>query len=807
VWFALSIMLQASVVGASSLPASEPASSPASAPASAPVDEDIGEATPVAPTPQNDMSPSRTPLRVAVSSSLVGRFASTKCEEPVAEAPFQRMSASFGSTEVKKGMTDILRLDAGDLLGTATIGRFAVDEDVDALASAISALGLRALSLGHRDLSAARERVVKLARALKRVDLSYSLSNLRCDRPDHPLCAEVIDADDPPLVIETGSGKVGFVSAVSPSVLAHLPSDRTEGIALLPPAQALIDATSRARARGAVWVVAVYDPSVQSALEDALDATLGTTTSLDLFSTPDLILVPGISRRVRMVSGATAPTPIVATRPAEAVTVSLYDGSDPVIRIAEKAEPAVVISRYAENLNRKLCADADAFVPRPMLSRALGREDFAAFVLDVLREQHYADVGVLNERAINPRASYPVEGALSPIELLDVMPFEQEVRLVKLNGGQLKAFLDAPSHKEYFIRGAAMVKGAWRINGRPLEVNQEYRVAATDYVVDSTPAGFEDASSTPKGALREAMLSWLAKTKSGDEIRMPIDPAERTRWRVFGRLQVDLNNVSVVNPNPAVFTDAQLSRGRSLSFVGEAELRAIGSHPAYALENQVRLRYGLVNAVGPDGTTSGAVNNVDLITARTLWFYRRLFSRVPRWFEPRPYADLLVETEFTKPETRSYHHLLLLPTSGIRFELTPPFSLYVGGGFTWEVFAQRGDLVPASDPAAAVVVAGWQLLPTRLLTLPQGTVDAETNLDCFVRDIGGNTQAQARLRLRLVIPIFSVLALTATHDVYVRYVRTQDAMTGVSIAQVGFSGDLIIGLQVTLTTTRQAFLW
>ncbi len=783
------------------LPAA-PASQAATAPASLPVDADIGEATPpVEPPPATPAA--RTPLRVAVSSALVGRFASTRCGGALEESPFERMSASFGSTELKKGEREALRLDAGDLLGTATIGRFAVDEDVDALASAISALGVRGVGLGHRDLAAPRARLVSLARALRRLDLSFTLNNLRCSSPAEPLCASVIDADEPPLLLETGSGKVAFVAAVAPSAIAHVDEERRRNIALLPPDESLREATLKARTLGATWVVAVYDPSVQDSLQDAAQVMRSIAAAP---AAPDLVLVKDIGDQVRMIVGAAAGTPLVAARPAEAVTVMLEDGTLPEIGVAERTEAAASVKRFAQRLNTKLCGDLEASAPGPVLPKPLDREDFAHLVLDIMREQNRADLGMINDRAISAWASYPVSGPLTPLALLDLVPFEQEVRLVTIRGGRLKAFLDAPGIESFFLRGAAREVGAWRINGRPLDDAQEYRVATTDYVVDTTTAAFADVVAQRHVSLRETLLGWIAQTPPGEPVPEPVDPAERTRWQLIGRLQADLTNVSVINPNPTVFTDPQLSRGQTLSFVGEAEFRAIGSHPAFALENQVRLRYGIVNTRAAGQTTSTTINNVDLVFGRASVIYRRLFRRDPRWFEPRLYVDTLVETELTRPDNRPYHHLMLVPTAGIRFELARPLSLYVGGGLTWEALAREEDLSPVSAPAAAVLVTGWQLLPTRLFTLPQGTLDLETNLDCFIRDLGGQTQFQARLRVRVVIPIYSIFSFTATQDFFVRYVRLLGE-GGTYHPQAGFSGDIIIGLQAALGTTRQAFAW
>jgi hypothetical protein len=260
----------------------------------------------------------------------------------------------------------------------------------------------------------------------------------------------------------------------------------------------------------------------------------------------------------------------------------------------------------------------------------------------------------------------------------------------------------------------------------------------------------------------------------------------------------------VINPDPTIFTDTQLARGQALTVVGETEFRSIGDHPSFAFENQLRLRYGMVSTVSPEGESSGFIDNVDIIQARSLFFYRRLFGHKPQWYWPLPYADVYVESEFTKPETRRYHHLMLQPTAGVRFELARPFAIYAGAGFTWQTMATVTDLVPPSSPLAFVVVAGWQLRPFKLIQFGERAVEVETNLDAFMRDLGARTQAMLRGRVRVVIPIFSILSLTTTYDLFLRVLSAQDE-TGAYVRRVGYSGDIFVGLQISYAQALQSF--
>ncbi len=756
-------------------------------------DAEIGEAPTVAePTPSIDPS-RRGPLSIAVVHALAGRFALSTCSGPVGDSPFERLSARLDA--VPPGT---LRFDAGDLLGASAIGRFAVQRDPAHLAAAVRELGLAGRALGHRDLAAPRELLLAFTRALEQNGLRTTLTNLSCSGAALPLCDAVIDGSDAPLLVDSPVGKIAFISALAPQQVLGISRELSSGVKLEPAAEALNDATRRARALGAARVVAVYDPAIGDELTD----TLALVAALDPAAAPDVLIVDAQLGPLRAATVGGNDLPLITTRASEAVMVDLrYDGSLRV-ETAEPQRPSAIVTAYAVALNRELCDLYQEPFPRGLLGQPLTRDDAAALVLDVMREHARAELAVINGPAISPVAPWPLDTPLTHLALLQALPFDNHLFVVSVTGAALAEFLDSPNAKHAFIRGAKK-DGAWKINGRTLEPAQAYRIVATDFVVERFGGIFDDAERLGTFTVRELLAAWLSVPQPGPLLSQPVDPAERARWWFAFRLQLDLNAVNVSNPNQSVFQDTQLLRGQSLSVVGETEGRAIGDHPLYALEHTVRLRYGVANTTALDGTSTGAVNNVDLVTGRTLAFARKVFG-TSAWYLPRPYADLFAESELTRPETRRYHHLQLLPTAGVRFELFAPFAVYVGAGATWEVFAARTDLNPQVDPAAAVLVAGWQLRPTKIVKIGLRWLEVETNLDFWVRDIGGPTQSQARARARIVVPIFSVLSLTATYDLFFRSVRSRND-AGAWQVLYGVSHDAYIGLQVAFGRAYQAF--
>ena len=353
--------------------------------------------------------PSPLPALV-VSAQLDGELASLDCEGQAPSSGLVELAAEL------VGEPQALALDTGDLLGASAVSRRAVDEDAPALARALRSTGLRAMALGYRDLAMPRETLLTAARALGAERLPLVLSNLRC-APPAALCAAVVDANDPPLLLDTPAGPVAFVALLAPSALVRVARDRSDGLELLEPADTLRRVAPRARQAGAVAVVVSYDAAERS----GLDAALGLVTALaasETMAAHDLLLVNRLREGVSEV--LTSPgIPMVATRPRHAVVVSPGPGPEHEpgpggsgherVRPARIAEPPVEVVRYAAALSRRLCRALHRPLPGGQLEEPLDRDQFAALLLDVMREAARAEVAILNHNAI--RGS---RGAISP---------------------------------------------------------------------------------------------------------------------------------------------------------------------------------------------------------------------------------------------------------------------------------------------------------------------------------------------------------------------------------------------------------
>jgi hypothetical protein len=232
-------------------------------------------------------------------------------------------------------------------------------------------------------------------------------------------------------------------------------------------------------------------------------------------------------------------------------------------------------------------------------------------------------------------------------------------------------------------------------------------------------------------------------------------------------------------------------------------MHADAFHPRYRLENGIRLLYGATVST-PAGMPSTLIETADLITGRSTAVWRGLLSARRVWYRPRPYVDTYVESEFTRPTQRGYHHLELRPTIGVRFEASDRLALNIGGGLSWEVFATPIDLTPPGNPAAPIFNVGYTLRPGKFFSIGTRNAEGETSLDVALRDPFGQMAAQIRFRARVSIPLFEPIALTLSYEMYARYNRYFDG-DGFVRGDWAMSSDVNLGLKLTFARALQAF--
>ncbi|MBI5547331.1 MAG: hypothetical protein HY901_25900 [Deltaproteobacteria bacterium] len=479
---------------------------------------------------------------------------------------------------------------------------------------------------------------------------------------------------------------------------------------------------------------------------------------------------------------------VIATRTGE---VAVWEPGSKGVRLARDAPAPLAVEEYVDGLGKWLCAEHYRPLQGGSLAGEMGRDEFATLLLDVLRQTTRAEVGVINREAIRDPGLFPLRGIATRFDVLAALPFEDVLAETRCRGSVLKAFALAPRFKEYEARGLTASDGVVKINGRPVEADQWYQVVTTGFVASLEKDGLGGGVAferRPGSSPRDLLLAWLEQATPSGQVAQPEDPASLARWHLRISLDGALSDARIGNPDPATYNDAQLTRIEASNVALDARFYAGADHPALTFQNTLRVEYGLGRTV-TEGRDSGFVETRDLVSARSglAW---RLFRSERRWYHPLPDVEGFTETEFNRPQdgTRSYHHLLLRPTLGSRFDLTARLYLRFGVGLESELFAE--------NPLKSVGLARVELNPGELLTLGNRSIEGRFFLETAFVDPWRQLDLQVRASVQVAVPLWRFLSITAGYDTFLR------ALGGKRLA---LAGDLALGLKFAVDHSIQSF--
>ncbi len=737
-------------------------------------------------------SPPSPPMQVLVSSGFESNVVPLRCGPDVSprEAGLARLAGSL------QAAGEGLRIDAGDLFGASALAHRLAQNHPESAAAAVRAMGYHALAAGHRDLAAPRADLLARALALRAAGVPMLLSNLRCDEDARALCDALDDADDPPRVIDFPGAegvRVAVIALIAPATLTNIAADRVAGLTLVSPTEVLARMTLQARAAGATHVIALYDPAWPASLDDTLRVAHG----LPAGQRAEVVLANDLSGQLSHLQVDRTGLQIHATEPGRVLRLDLrtLDRAPTVLDDAAASLPTPV-ETLMHDLREDLCALDRASFAGASLVAPLDRQGMTTLLLDVIREHAAAEVSVINRGAVRPLQRFPLRDRITGLDVMGALPFDDHLFVGTMTGEALQTLLQSDRAPRFLVRGVTHLDDTWSVNGRPLVTTQRYRVVSTGFVVGGGDGGLgEDVSGEfarfgPEGP-REVFAAWLARPRTGDITQAPVDPARRTRW--LFRAFVDASWAQTSISNPRNYQDPQLARAGSSDITLDAEFRADADHPRYTLDDNLRVRLGFTRTVETTGQDTGILKSADLLALRNQLAWRGLYAR-RRWFQPLPYAESYLESEFSRPSgdaaTRAFHHMQFRPTAGIRFELPLRSNVNLGAGADQEI-------LDASSRFAPVVLARGELPPQVLFHIRDREVEGQLFSEFAWRAPGSTSDDMiVRTTARLSVPLFSPLSISLSYDLFARS-RGGDPWA--------LAHDLNLGLQFDLTRALQVY--
>lgn len=664
--------------------------------------------------------------RLLVTSGISGHFADPVCRdgETLAPAPFGPHSAAIAARAAEAGT---FLFDTGGFAAPHGVGRFAVDHDPASVAELAHELGYDAMALGARDLQMPRPALLAVTRELAARGIPTLATNLRCEGSASEVCANVVDAEDPLFVVESGAERIAFLSFLDPETLASVAADHVQGLVLFDLEDSVRESVRLARAQGATIVVlSVDNGSGARALSDALELAEG----LPEDAKPDLLLAARAGNSVLFTRPAGFRPSVAAAPPGRGAEIRIrrsevIHGIEALVTPIPPADaPSPAIARFVERIGPSYCEALGHALPGAHLARPMDATGLAELLAGALRDRTHSEVAVLNRGLVDRRVAYPAGATLT----------SSDVHLgVQFDGAMVTATVDAvwlrdlarlaAGRPDALLLGVTISKpGAAdekvRVNGRDLDLRARYRVVTLrflsqggDHVLPPGP----DWQEVPGTTLRHALLDYLAEPRTQDPRETLRDPAAHLEWSLDAKLDGSVGGTSI--SNPADYPDAQFDRPSSLAFGGALQLDFGARSNRFEWANQFLARYRTTR--NSDGTTT---EGDDLISYRTSAYALAWHVRNPRIYVPDPFAETYFETEFTVPSGDPYRHVMLRPTAGFRFTLESHVSIRFHAGGEFELMDPT---VPASPGGGGVLsITPWPLINAggRTLVL-SGTFD------------------------------------------------------------------------------------
>jgi hypothetical protein len=718
--------------------------------------------------------------RLLATAGLRGRFGDPVCREGETVKPHPR-AAFTGALARAAAEPGALLIDTGGLLNPHAVARFAAASQPQTLAVLARDLGYDALTFGEEDLAAPRTRVLAVAEALEREGISYVLSNLSCRADGERLCERVRDAEDAPLILEAGSERLAFLAMLGPSALGRVAPSRAVGLSLAPLEQSLARQVVAARGAGATLVVATLDLAPGAALD--------LSRSLAPEARPDLLLLAGAGDTLLFGRPPSLVPALAAPPPSEGALVVRLGRSDAApsgldllaapLSVDPEATPAPAVRAFSDAIGAAYCAALGAPLAGGRLEAGRGPLDasgLTALTAAIMREAAGADVAILNREAVAADFTPSDPASLRQTDLYEALEYDEPLAVAEVPAAWLQKLLPAAARHALVTPGLHHAAAdpdrptlaELRVRGRPGLEGVTYRVvtlrflaAGGDEALPPLPEGVrwrpwqpdavvgtEDAR---QHGVRDLVVAALSRADPRDPRGVREDPADAPEWRLSGQLDGNLAGASV--SNPAAYDAAQLTTRSAVALGAELRLEASATAPDWSWENAFFGNFRTQWTPADHSSEARFAEANDQLQLRSMASFRGLRGPTGGVWIPDPYLEVFTESELTRPDDRGWHWLLVRPTLGARFPLSPVLELKLQAGFQSTPLAPSDPLEPGAG--AFLALKSIDLFPeaTRALRL-------DGQVDFFWFDLFGDARWQLRGQLNLALDLGGPFALT-----------------------------------------------
>ena len=454
-------------------------------------------------------------------------------------------------------------------------------------------------------------------------------------------------------------------------------------------------------------------------------------------------------------------------------------------------EPAAPVQAFVNEVGPAYCAAYERALAGGHLERPLDVEEVTQLAAEIVREFTGADVAFLNVGAVDSSFHPSSATQLMASDLYIAIEYDEPIVVTDVPASWLDEVLTQALAHDVVAPGLARDGEALRVRGRPPVDEVTYRVATIrflgasgDGALPPLPDGisWRTMEHTEEGevryhSLRDVVLHALERADPRDPRDARSAPNDALEWVFRGAVDGDFSGSSV--SNDADYDAAALAIDTTIAMGAEGTLNLDATAPNYTWETVLSASYRTQWAPSADPDTAGAfIEANDRIQLRSMASYRGLRTTPGDVWVPDAYIEAFVESEFTRPDARDWHWLLIRPTLGARFPLTTEFEVKLQFGIQGQALHPGADAEVGAG--VSVLLRPWSLLEAggRSLTL-------EGNADFFCVDLLDQNRWQLRSQLDLALDLVGPVALTFGATLYAQQDGEQ-AMALAFSATAGF---------------------
>ncbi len=766
------------------------------------------------------LDPDHRTLQLFLTANIDGNFALPDCREDAAvsdenlfyaqqAAVYQTLRSLSGSG----GLSAPIALNAGDSIFPGPIARYMLSEGPPGmrnLVQTIVQIPYEVHALGNREFSVPRNELLLFLQTTRGVNLTTQAANIRCEEfgGAEDICDAVgtMTGGRPFTVVNRDGVQVAITSIIDPPAFQVIGREQSDALEALEPVDMLGPLVHSMRQEANLVIVQLHVRNA-GAVERA-HKLASEIPGIDVLIVNHLF--EDEHSKDALASGS---KPGAVLRAQNTGTFILSADSGPHNVITASMPPQRETAEILKSVAKSYCDDwGQPIVENAKLAQPFMLTDLQEYVLNTMRFSTRSEIALVNRRAFRNEAQFPLQNELTLADMHTALPYNNHMFTAHISGKVL-AGLGSKLGKELIATGLTVVDGKVLINGRPPNADRTYRVALNDYLAEggdgvftaaqlNTPKVYQPKKSEDPPTLSAIAIDYIAleRYKSGGSISDSLSPTgnfpdlyRQFLWTLTGSINASYQQVSVFNPETAPDTPAYDQSQLTVKPTNQINLEgrvALGADSRnHGWDNDLVMQFATARVT--DDANSGYQETKDLIRYRSQYRYQGLRADLGgRWFVPNPLAEIQLETEFNRPETRDWLRMDLRGILGVNFTLAEPLDFKIG-------FNGRRDInAPDSDPTYGLN-AGYKLRRINLINILGRPIQFESELEYFLNDIGTNNTNELRNSNRLYFAVFDQFFFTTTFNAYLY--RTD------AVGEFGTNTELMIGLNYLWDMARQTF--